>query len=135
MSPQVISFVEKGWAGARQFSITLVRQGMTVEHVVKGKAADDVVAMVTPYPGMRISSVSRRWYRFVTWVILLFAVPRRHLEVVIVDNARTAQWVSAWFPALRKKLVLIQEQGDGSPRIIREPLATAPSDASAAPPR
>ena len=121
MPQRAISFVEKGWAGARQVTIPLAQQGMRVEHMVKGKVADDVLAIITPYPGMRIFSVSRRWYRFVTWIILLLAVPRRRsLDMVIVDNERSAKWVGSSFPMLRKKLVLIQEQGDGSPRIIRD---------------
>ncbi len=130
MPQRAISFVEKGWAGARQFTIPLAQQGMRIEHVVKGKVADAVLAIITPYPGMRISSVSRRWYRFATWIMLLLAVPDRQLDMVIVDNERSAKWVGSSFPMLRKKLVLIQEQGDGSPRVIRDPLAEVSAGSS-----
>ena len=115
---RAISLVEKGWAGARRYSIELVGQGMLVEHVVRGQLSAAVLEIITPYPGMRIVSYSRRWYRVMTWWWLASSVYRRRRTMVIVDNPRAAQWVGAWFPMLRRHVVLIQEQPDGSPIVI-----------------
>ena len=114
-----LSLVEKGWAGARRLSIVLVRRGVRVYHLVRGELRPEVLEVLTPYEGMQIRGVSRRWYSVITWVTLLRAQVRGELMLVLVDNEKAFGWVSRMCPSLRDRLVLVQEADDGSPRIGR----------------
>ncbi len=104
-----ISLVEKGWAGARRLSIELSRKGVQVRHLVRGTIASEFVDIITPYPGISIRGIPVRWYRIATWGILLSWQFRPNLHAVIVDNARTSDWVTKTFPQLADKLIQVKE--------------------------
>lgn len=93
--PVVLSFVEDGWESARMLAIGGVEQcGWRVRHLIKGTVAPEVLAMVTPYPGMSLVSIPRAWFRVVVGCVLLCRLMARRLSFVIVDNPRTRGWVS-----------------------------------------
>ncbi len=104
-----ISLVEKGWAGARRLSIELSRTGVGVRHLVRGTIAPEFLSVITPYPGVSIRGIPVRWYRIATWGTLLLWQFRPGLHAVIVDNTRTADWVTKTFPRLADKLVRVNE--------------------------
>ena len=117
---RVLSLVEKGWAGARQLSIHLARAEGEVEHLVRGRISRDVLAVMTPHPGMRIRGIPRQWYKVIVWIRLFVAQRLRQPSLILIDNERTAQWIDRWFPSLRKSVVLVLEAPDGSPQVFRQ---------------
>ncbi len=104
-----ISLVEKGWAGARRLSIELSRKGVGVRHLVRGAIAPEFMGIITPYPGISIHGIPVRWYRIAAWWALLWWQFRPNLHAVIVDNARTSDWVAKTFPRVADKLVQVKE--------------------------
>ena len=104
-----LSLVEKGWAGARRFSIQLSDKGVAVRHLVKGTIAPEFLAVITPYRGVSIHGISARGYRIVTWAALLLYQFHPGLQAVIVDNTRTSDWVAKTFPRLAGRLIQVAE--------------------------
>ena len=115
----VLSLVEKGWAGARQLSIPLSRRGLRVRHLVCGALSGEVARILTPYPGMSIRGIPRQLYRVAAWLALQRGIWRKDIAAVLVDNERAFRWVSQVAPALRDRLVEVQEAEDGTPRIAQ----------------
>ncbi len=112
----VISLVEKGWAGARRVSIAQAQQGANVHHFVRGLLSSEVLHMVRAHKGITVWGISSRWYRLVVWGALVVSQFNQAL-LIWVDNERALRWVQWWFPLMRKKVILITEERDGSPSI------------------
>ncbi len=105
-----ISLVEKGWAGARRLSIGLSHKGVAVRHLVKGRIAPGFLGIITPYPEISIRGIPVQWYRLATWwTLLIWQFRQGNLHAVIVDNARTSDWVKKTFPRLSNKLIQVKE--------------------------
>ncbi len=104
-----LSLVEKGWSGARRLSIELSGTGIEVRHLSRGRIAPEIVAVITPYPKISIRGIPVRWYRIAAWWTLLSWQFRPSLQAVIVDNARTTDWVTKTFPRLTDKLLQVKE--------------------------
>ena len=121
-----ISLVEKGWGGARRLSIRLSRQGVPVRHLIRGRLPSEVLAVIQPYDGVTLRGIPRAWFKVVAWVELCRAGRRGAVAMVMVDNQRTAQWMARWVPWLRDRVVVIEEQPDGSPRIVRHGAGVEP---------
>lgn len=113
-----VSLVEKGWAAARQASIALAKSGIPVRHWVKGKLSRNLLDVLTPYPGIKITGVAPWIYRVVTGMVLAASLCRGKRLKILVDNERTRQWVSRCFPALKDSVILVLENADGSPRLL-----------------
>ena len=89
----VLSFVEDGWQSARMLSIALVRElGLETRHYIKGRVDPCVLEMVTPYAGMRLISIPRRWFPMVCWWLLVWGCLRRRWCLIVVDRQRTHRW-------------------------------------------
>jgi hypothetical protein len=116
MPGAAVSMVEKGWGAARRISIELTKQGIGVHHFIKGRMPRDLVAVLTPYPGMRITGLPVRWYRPALWALLLWRKLTGRRTVVLVDNERAAGWVAWW--RFSRTPVLVLERDDGRP-IVR----------------
>ena len=115
MAAPVVSMVEKGWGGARRVSIELAKQGIAVHHFVKGQLPDDLLAVLTPYAGMRITGWPVRWFRPGIWALLLWRTLTGRRPVVLVDNERAAAWVKGW--RFSTAPVMVLEREDGRPLI------------------
>ena len=92
----VLSFVERGWQAARERSLMLQQEGITVVHLIKGMVSSEVLALVTLSPMMRLVSVPRVWFwpRVLGWV--MWGRWRRSLRGVLVDNTRTERRMARW---------------------------------------
>ena len=122
MNHCVISLVEKGWAGARQLTLRAAGQGRSIHHLVKGKLPRELIAALTPCPGMTIRGFSVRWYRWVVWARLWVA--RGRLASVLVDNERAIAWVEKCCPGV--PVFLAQESDEGAPQLFRQGRAVEP---------
>ena len=109
----IISMVEKGWGGARRVSIELTRQGIGVHHVVRGRLAPELIAVLTPYAGMRITGLPVRWYRPALWAMLVWRKLRGRPVLVLVDNERAEGWIKQW--RFSPAPVVVLQQDDGRP--------------------
>jgi len=110
-TPVALSFVERGWQSARMLSIALVTERQfRVTHYLKGTVAPEVLAMITPYPGMRIVPVARQLFCVVTLAVLLATLVRRQLRLVIVDHPRTSARARLFLQPWRIPLVEAAEE-------------------------
>ncbi len=112
----ILSLVEKGWAGARQLTIPVCQQGTAVRHVIRGVVSQEVIQVLTPYPGMQICGIPRLWYRVTVWAMLVWG-SCRPMTAVLVDNPKTADWVARWFPWVGSRLYTVEESSDGGVRL------------------
>jgi hypothetical protein len=67
---------------------------------------------------MTIQGLAPRTYRLQIFLRLLGALACRRSALVLVDNQRAARWVARWFPSLAEAAFLVEEQADGSPRVV-----------------
>ena len=109
----VLSMVEKGWGAARRVSIELARQGIGVHHFVRGRLPRELIAVLTPYAGVRITGLPVRWYRPALWAMLLWRKLLGRPALVLVDNERAEAWVRQW--RLSPAPVVVVQQDDGRP--------------------
>lgn len=116
MPDAVVSMVEKGWGAARRISIELTKQGIGVHHFVRGHLPRELIAVLTPYAGMRITGLPVRWYRPALWALLLWRKLTGRRTLVLVDNERAAGWITGW--RLSRTPVVVLERDDGRP-IVR----------------
>ena len=92
----VLSLVERGWQAAREQSLTLQQEEVAVVHLIKGTVSSEVLALVIPYPAIRLVSVPRSWFwpQVLGWV--MWGRWRGSLRGVLVDNARTERRTARW---------------------------------------
>ncbi len=115
----VISLVEKGWAGARQISLELAREGIVVCHLVKGRLPRELLRVLSSHAELHLKGAPPRLFKTIAWSVLAGSQFNGAARLVLVDNERTLHWVGRWFPRLRNRLVLVREQPDGSPVMFR----------------
>lgn len=115
----IVSLVEKGWAGARRLSITMVQEGHQVHHLVRGRIPRNLLEVITPYPGITIRGYPAKWYRVAVWMILARAILTPRRTVVLVDNDRAESWVKRQFPRLHS-VILVRETPEGQPIVVKD---------------
>jgi len=110
---EIVSLVEKGWAGARQITMSAVQAGHDVQHFVRGRLSHVLLEALTPYPRMRIRGYSPSWYRVAVWGALVRRTLTLSAPIVLVDNERAMRWVAQWFPWWRSRVIMVREPPDG----------------------
>ncbi len=111
--PMILSFVERGWRGARELSLELLEHGVAVTHVVKGRLDPDVRGLIPPRPNVRLVSVERRWFLLLASSLLLQGALSRRLRSVLVDNERSLRRWGPWVRLLGKRIAMIEETSGG----------------------
>ena len=96
----VLCAVEVGWRGMRECSLALARQGASILVLIKGAVPADVLAMISPTPGVTLADAPSRtfWWRLTQ---RLWTTPRGGAErrLLIVNKPKTLRWtasVGAW---------------------------------------
>ena len=96
----VLSVVERGWRGARGCSLELAAQGIPVRHAIKGTLSREILAMIAPREGIRVTAAPRWRFRLQVWSILIGETLTRRLRWVMIDHERTwrelAWWCRLW---------------------------------------
>lgn len=123
---RVLSLVEKGWSAARQATIPMTQRGARVTHLVRGRLPRALLRVITPYDGMTIRGIDRRWYRVIVWILLAFHQWVQPGSLVLVDNQPAVEWVRRSFPRLAHGVVLVQETAGGTPVLLRQGAAVTP---------
>ena len=109
---QAVCAVEVGWRGMRECSIALARTGAAVEVLIKGEVAPEVLAMITPKPGITIHAVTARRFAWSLALRLVGAGPAG--EHLLIVNKPKTQRRAAWLGRLRAWRVLrLEETQDG----------------------
>jgi len=111
-APEVMLLVERGWRGARELAMSLARQQIVCELVIKGDVPKDVLEIITPRKNIRIVSWSR-WY-FKPAIIFKIIEGRifGRLRCVIVNKERTLKWISMLTRRFGFETVLLSERGE-----------------------
>ncbi|GEM_PF-1606841 len=110
-APQVIFLVERGWRGARELAITLARQHLTSWLIIKGDVPPDVLEIITPRAGIKVSAFSKWYFKlFVAFIIFWHRIFGR-LKCVVVNKDRTLNWMSVLTRLLGCQTVLLNEVG------------------------
>lgn len=106
--PTVLSLVERGWQAARERSLDLQRDDVEVLHLIKGRVDPGVLALVTPYPRIRVVSIPRRWFRLLAWGWLLRLTAQGVLQAVMVDNEKSLGRLRGWVRLIGVPLEMVQ---------------------------
>ena len=99
--PAVLSFVERGWAPARVWSLTVANQGIRVLHLIKGKPGKDVLALIKPHSGISLFPVNSQLFWIAAYLFVISYAIQGLLLSVWVDNERSLKRASRlmrWFP-------------------------------------
>src|SRR3989338_2779053 len=125
--------VEHGWQGMRELALELARLGIAVEVLIKGQVAPDVLAMITRPDGMRITPVSRPWFRWrLTLACVLAAVRSSHIYAGTPgrdtpSHERTRQWLERLNRMLPLRILLLEEGATGTRLLELDRRQTAPA--------
>jgi hypothetical protein len=92
----VLSFVERGWQAAREWSLGEERQGAAVVHLIKGWLDAEVLALIRPAARVRLVRIPRRWFWPVAWGWVAWGLCSGTLRTILVDNERSLRRVRAW---------------------------------------
>ena len=101
-----LSLVERGWPAARRLSIRLAQKNIATVHVVKGALPRNVIEMITPYPGMRVTGMPKALFWPAVWLRAVAESARGRLAIVITDNERAQRRVAAW-PGINPDTVVL----------------------------
>ncbi len=95
----ILSLVERSWQAAREYSLDAQRQGFSTIHLVKGCLSPDVRALIQPHDRIRIISVARYLFRPAVGLSVLGFLFTGRLCRLLVDNERSFQRLSRFFPS------------------------------------
>ena len=104
----VLSFVERGWQAAREWSLDAQHRGITVVHLIKGRLSPAVQAMIAPRPHIRIMSVPRPLFWVAAFAHLFAGRLRGRLRAVLVDNDRSCHRLRAWTQGMGVTLLTVR---------------------------
>lgn len=105
-----LSFVDRGWKGARLCSLRLADNGIATEHLIKGKLGD-AKQLIVPNSLITLSDMDRWLFPWITaWALLMSAFTRR-VRWVLCDNERQLRRIEPWCKRLGLAAVLIRETG------------------------
>ena len=88
--PVVVFVVERGWQRSRELSLDLMHKGWQADILIKGFVEKPVLDMITKYPGIKITSVSRFWFRA---VLFLKIAALKNLKAVYVEGKKIEKWL------------------------------------------
>ncbi len=115
--PVVLSLVERGWRAARECSLELARQGITVDHLVKGRLKGARCLVELPQ-AMALIDVPRQFFPVAVWAELLRQLFVRQVKWVLCDNERTLKRITPWCLWVGAAPVLVQESEAGYQLIL-----------------
>jgi hypothetical protein len=105
----VLSFVERGWQAAREWSLEADRQEITVVHLLKGWLDPGVRALVSPKAHIRLVRMPRQLFWPAAWGWVAWGVCSGTLQAILVDNDRSLRRVSTWVRGARVELRRLPE--------------------------
>ena len=107
----VLSFVERGWQAAREWSIHHRPPQTRVIHVVKGSLGADVRAMIRPVSEVSLVAVPRNLFWPVALAMFVWYGWRGRLEAILVDNDRSQRRVHSWVRWRPTRVLRVHEAG------------------------
>ena len=122
----MLSLVERGWQAARECSLDVQQQGISVVHLIKGYVAPEVRALITPYSHIQVVSVPRELFWPFAWLYCAGLMLTGRLRCILVDRERSLGRVRNWLWRSGVSLVMVQEGRHGYELCRdRQPLAQA----------
>jgi hypothetical protein len=109
----VLSFVERGWQAAREWSLAEERRGADVIHLIKGRLDAGILALILPAEGVRLVRIPRRWFWLLAWGWVAWGVCSGALRTILVDNDRSLRRVGSWIRGRRIELLRLPEPQAG----------------------
>jgi hypothetical protein len=104
----VLSFVERGWQAAREWSMTQRPPGATVIHLIKGSLDAEVRALIRPVPMVRLIAIPRTVFWPVAFILFVWYACVGRLRAVLVDNARSLKRLGLWAKWIPLSVTLVQ---------------------------
>jgi hypothetical protein len=107
---KVLFIVEVGWKGIREVSLTVLKNNLSVNILIKGAVDKKVLEIITrPSDKYRVRSIPRWFFRIYLFFYLIGNKMTGGLRGVVVSKARTRDWVRGfWYNA---KLLLETDTG------------------------
>ena len=110
--PHILFLVERGWRGPRELALTLARQHVVSQIIIKGKVPDDVLEIITPRAGIAVISIHRWYFKLaIMWYIIRLKLFGR-LKCVVVNKERTLRWVRLFARIMGCETVLLNERNE-----------------------
>ena len=103
----VIIAVERGWQRSRELSLDLMRKGWQVDILIKGFVEKPVLDMIIKYPNIKITSVSRFWFK----VVLFFKIAAlKNLKAIYVEGKKIERWLYTLSRCFGLKVFLVDNE-------------------------
>ena len=110
---KVVLISEVGWRGIREFALFSNRKSVPSDIIIKGKVAKEVLAIITPYRGIKISSVPR--LLFIPALVAKILGSATHLKrtIFIFSKERTQKGLGFLLRLVASRSFLLIETNDG----------------------
>ena len=92
----ILSFVERGWQAAREWSMQSRPPGVRVIHLIKGSMKSEVRAFIRPIPGVELVAIPRKVFWPMAFILFVWYASWRRLQAVLVDNDRSHHRLRLW---------------------------------------
>ena len=109
----ILSLVERGWRAARECSLDVQRHGIEIVHLIKGRLDCTLLALVAPYPQIRLISVGRGLFWPAAWLRLVWYALSGRLHVVLVDNEKSLRRLRPWMRLTSAQVLMVLQGHEG----------------------
>lgn len=104
----ILSFVERGWQAAREWSLHHRPPQTTVVHLIKGVLEKEVRALIHPAPHVKLIVVPRKVFWPAAFALFLWYAVTGRLQAVLVDNDRSLKRLDLWAKWIPIPVTLVQ---------------------------
>lgn len=106
---KAILISEVGWRGIREFSLKLLKNGVEVDVIIKGRVNKEVFAIITKPHGLNIYAISRWFFKVYLFFYILWHKILGNLTMIVVTKERTKDWIKGF--GLDSKLLIEMDRG------------------------
>ena len=94
--PVILSFVERGWQAAREWSLHQRPPQTTVIHLIKGSLDAEVRALIRPDHQVELIAIPRKVFWPAAFLLFLWYAGAGRLQAIMVDNDRSLKRCGLW---------------------------------------
>ncbi len=84
---------EVGWRGMKEFSYVLLKEGLSVNIIIKGSVNKAVLKVITKPQGLRIRAIPKIFFRAYLFFYLLWHKRAGGIQTTVASKSQTAEWI------------------------------------------
>jgi len=108
-SKKAVLISEAGWRGLKELSSVLLKNGLSVDIIIKGGVDKEVLDVITKPGGLKIRSVRKIFFAPYLFFYLAWHKIIRDIKTVIVSKEETGSWIKNF--GLNAQLLVETESG------------------------